>query len=515
MAENKQIPDNKQAEPLPPDDRTDCSSGLICMQAVSEQSLPESAFRESVNMNFDPIGAMQLRKGVTRLGSVLPASVNGMFQFNTSTGTYSQFIVAAGGTIYYLNGSTFTSSLTGLTSPAPVRFVTILNNVIMVDGLDATQCWDGNPSGSGWVTSGNASGAPVGIDIETFQGHVWILDANSVLYWSSVATTQASLTWSANLTSGTQWVMMNPQDGDTSTGIVRYRAQMILFKQNHIYRIMGIGNVDADPWYGVGTFSKESVVETKVGLFFHHSTGFYQYNIYGIVQEISRPVIDFIRAIPSSQYAKIAGWLEPDGDHIVWAIGTVTVAAPWGAAGSKGTTYTNCELRYTISTQTWTHYVRPHQFTTSIRRWPYYNDGTTLWATAGDNAGNVYMVNNGVTDDGTPISYSIIHGWDFIDDLLSTRKTVQEANFCHIGGAGSNVSWQAEDQDPDALNDWSKHRIGQLNTINTGFNTIDAKARKIRFRVWGTSTGVPFLYGGYELINVTNELITFDPSNTQ
>ena len=92
---------------------------------------------------------------------------------------------------------------------------------------------------------------------------------------------------------------------------------------------------------------------------------------------------------------------------------------------------------------------------------------------------------------------------------------MQEANFCHIGGAGSNVSWQAEDQDPDALNDWSKHMIGQLNTINTGFNTIDAKARKIRFRVWGTSTGVPFLYSGYELVGVTNELITFDPSNTQ
>jgi hypothetical protein len=81
-------------------------------------------------------------------------------------------------------------------------------------------------------------------------------------------------------------------------------------------------------------------------------------------------------------------------------------------------------------------------------------------------------------------------------------------NFSHIGGAMSNVNWQNEDNDPDSLNDWTKS-IGQLKTVNTGFNTMDIKGRKIRIRISGQSAGQPFFYDGYELIGAQHEFIQF------
>lgn len=499
---SQEPPDNKQAPALDPVDRKDLSSGLITLGAVSEQNLPETAVRESLNFNFDPIGAAQLRKGITRLGNALPGTILGLYQYVDTvnlSAPHSQFLAVSGTACYYLNGNSFTAIRSSLTNGQKARFTTFLNQVFMVNGADQTAWWDG--AAGSFSTTGNAASAPVGSFVENFKLRVYIWNANSRLYYSSVAsvTQTPGIVWNTDPNTG-QWVDVSPQDGDFPTAMQRFRTTMLLFKTNHIYRLFDVGSADTDPYIGVGTSSQESVIETKQGVYFHHQTGFFQYNIYGVVQEISRPIWDIILAIPSSSYSSVAGWLEADGDHISWSVGNVTV---------RGTAYTNLVVRYTISTETWTHYSYPTQFVTAIRRMPYYNDGTTLWATAGDSSGNVYLMNNGLTDDGKPISYSLVHRWDYLDDLLSTRKNVMIANFCHVGGAGSNVSYQTEDQDPDALNDWSKHRIGQLKTINTGFNTVNAKGRKIRFRIWGQSSGPQFLYNGYEIIGATNEFITF------
>ncbi len=274
---------------------------------------------------------------------------------------------------------------------------------------------------------------------------------------------------------------------------------MLVFKTNRLYRVFDIGQTDPDPYYAVGTSSQESIVETKAGVYFHHASGFYQYNIYGVVQEVSRPIWDIVRAIPSSYYESIAGWLEADGDHVCWSVGTVTY---------QGTTYTNLVVRYTISTQTWTHYTYPTAMLCAIKRQPFYTDGTTQYALAGDNNGNVFKMNTGLTDNATPIPYSLIHRWDNIDGLLSTRKNIQVGNFTNYRGSGSSVAFQTEEDDPDALTSWKK-KIGALTGNSTGFNSMNIKARKVRFRVFGESTGEPFIYNGYELLDVTNEFIQF------
>lgn len=491
--------------PLPPLNRKSLRSGLIVQGSVSENERPETSVMESINFHFDAIGSATMRKGSTRLGNQLATSdILGLHYLvdTVSAGANTRLIAVNGTVAYYLNANSWTSIRTALTAGQKARFTTYLNYAFMVNGAQPTAVWDGSASGS-FVTTGNASGAPTGTVIENFRSRVWIAGNATYpdrLYYSSVpsATTTPVVSWNTSATGG-QWIDISPSDGDTITALQRSRNTLLVFKTNRLYRVFDIGQTDPDPYYAVGTSSQESVIETKVGVFFHHATGFYQYNTYGVVQEISRPVWEFIKQIPSSYYASVAGYLEVDGDHIVWCVGTVT---------ANGTTYTNLHLRYSISTQVWTHYTYATPTKTAIRRQPFYTDGTTQYAVAGDNTGNIILKNFGNDDMGSSFPYSLIHRWDNVDGLLSTRKSAMTGNFSHYGGTGTNVAFQTEVNDPDALNDWS-NEIGQFGLANTGFNTMNVKARKLRFRIFGQSAGQPFIYNGYELLDVTDEFIQF------
>ena len=492
---------NTQPRPMPPLSRKTVESGLILPMAVSETRMPESAVSESINFHFDAIGSATLRPGSTLLGNAIGANINGLHYFvDTVNGTNSQMIAVSGTSTYYLSGGgTWTSIRAGLTS-TKARFCTYLNYVFMCNGTEPTAIWDGNTAGN-FVSSGNALSAPQGNLIENFRGRIWIAGITSQpsrLYYSSVPSSAnpPTITWDNSV----QFFDVSPSDGDSMTALARFRTTLVVFKTNHMYRVFDIGQSDPDPYYAVGTYSQESVVETKTGLFFHHSTGFYQYNVYGIVQEISRPIIDIIKAIPSSAYTSVTGWIDPLGDHICWALGPVTV---------NGVTYTNLEVRYTISTQVWTHYQRPTRTVASLRRQPLYNDGTTLFTLTGDTTGKVYKADTGLTDNGVPIFYSLIHRWDTFDGLLSTRMNIQTVNFCHYGGAGSTVTYQTELQDPNDLQNWTQ-RVdrGSLDQKNTGFNSANIKGRKVRFRVFGNAVG-PFTYNGFEILDVYDEFIQF------
>lgn len=503
MSEQKTAKDSSARQPLPPFSRKSMESGLLTQGAVSENRMPDTGVLESVNFHFDSIGSATLRAGITLLGANLGSAIVGMHYLvdTVSPNTNTQMIVVAGTVAYYLSAGNWTSKRTGLTSGSKARFSTFLNYAFMVNGTEATAVWDG--SASAFSTGGNASGAPTGKLIENFRSRMWISGNTtypSRLYYSSVpsAVTTPVITWDTSVTTG-QWIDISPSDGDFMTAIQRFRNTMICFKTNRMYRVFDIGQVDPDPYYAIGTSSQESVIETKAGVFFHHSTGIYQYNVYGIVQEVSRPIIDIIKAVPSSFYTSVIGWLDPLGDHLCWEFGPVTV---------RGISYSNLVVRFSISTQVWTHYNYPYQFGMSLRRQPFYTDGTALFSLVGDTAGNVFKTDTGTTDNGQPIPYSIIHRWETVDGLLSTRKTAMVGNFSHYGGAGSTVQYQSDDNEPNDLLSWRK-KVGELLEKNTGMNTMNIKARKFRFRVAGESTGQPFIYNGYELLDVQSEFIQF------
>jgi hypothetical protein len=493
--------DNKVKIPvLPPLVRKSLESGLITDLAVGENRRPETSCSEAVNFDFQTIGPAKTRAGILQIGNALSGNVLGLHQFTDTldAGAYTQLIMVNGTVAYYLSGSTWATLRTSLTAGSKARFADLLNYTFMVNGADPTAVWSGN-TGTGFVTTGSASGAPVGKYIDTFQSRMWIAGNPSYpdrVFWSTtpLAEVTQTVTWSTDPVTGTQWTDVSPNDGQSITALKKYRTALLIFKQNRIYRASSIVSVDLDPYFAVGTYSQESVVETKAGLFFHHSSGFYQYNVYGVVQQISIPIQDIILAIPSSAYSSVAGWIDPDGDHINWSVGTVTYG---------GVTYQNMVVRYRISTQVWTHRSYPSQFLCSTP----YNDGTALWNVVGDNAGKAHLYNSGTTDNGTPISYSLVHRWENFDGLLSTRKTVETILFNHYRGAMANVNYQVEG---DTQNDWTK-RVGrgQFDAYNTGFNSVGIKARKMRIRISGSNVGGPIEYHGYEAIGATDELLTY------
>ncbi len=480
---------------LQPSQNLSLQSGFMTAGAVAESRIPLDAVTESLNFHFDRIGAATLRKGTTLLGDsgVLSGNLLGLYEFRDSgSGTNNRIVAVNGTVLYYLSGSTWTSKRTGLTTGNKARFTTFLDFLWMVNGVDATAIWDG-ASGNSFLTTGNAASAPIGKFIENFRSRVWIAGNATYpdrLYYSSLpsAVTTPVVLWDTNVNTG-QWIDISPSDGENITALKRTQASLLVFKTNHIYRVYTIDETEPDPKINVGTPSAESIVEAKDGLYFYHSSGFYKYSG-GQPDEISKPIIDIVNNITLANQSKVTGWLETDGDHIVWSVGDVTI---------NGVTYNNLEVRYTISTQTWTHYMKPTQVLCASR----YNDGTNVFQLVGDTAGSVLKVDTGLTDNGTPISYSLVHRWTTVDGTLTTEKNITKMLFHHQGGASGKIAYQRED---DILNNWTKI-FGQLSKSLTSFNNANIKGRKLRFRIFGSSTGEPFIYNGFEINDGTTNII--------
>ena len=173
---------------LPPVKYDNFKNGLITEGAVSRQYFPDDALQESLNVHFDRLGCATLRLGTTLLGNQLTGNILGLYEFRDSGSGSNNQIIAVNGTIaYYLSGSTWTSTRTGLTSGSNAEFTTFVDQVFMVNGTEPTALWDGAPA-TAWSTGGNASSAPTGKYIENFRSRVWI-SGNTTnpdrLYYSS------------------------------------------------------------------------------------------------------------------------------------------------------------------------------------------------------------------------------------------------------------------------------------------------------------------------------------------
>ena len=203
------------------------------------------------------------------------------------------------------------------------------------------------------------------------------------------------------------------------------------------------------------------------------------------MKRISQPIQDFIDGVALSQYSSVAGW--QDGDHIYHELGDVTVG---------GVTYQNVVSRYTISSEAWTVYSYPTTFLCSSQ----YNDGSTLFQLTGDDGGSVLKMNVGITDNTTPITYSLITRWYTLDGFYSTRKVISKMNAMHTKMEGAKIEWQVGD---DTINAWKP--LFQIERELNHPQTVDIKGRKIRFRVSGVSSGEPGTFYGLEVMALSSE----------
>lgn len=449
--------------------------GIVREAAVDETLTPLNTAEFIKNLHCDRIGALTLRPGVTLLGTQVESGKNvlGMSNYRNNAGSTKRLLAKIDTNVYDYDGSSWNSVRSGLTASSKARFTNFIDLTYMVNGNGNEVCstFDGSNFGSS-----NVGDLPKGDYIENYRSRIWVGDkATDKLYYSDVVNTDQTIT------GGTSFIQVSPQDGEQLTALARHPRALLAFKNNHIYRIFNINSIDPDPAIDRGTYSQESVIQSKSGIYYHHPSGFYKFIFDGEQQEISRPIIDIIKAIPRSYYSNVSGWY--DEDHLYWSIGDITL---------NGVSFANVVCRFTLSTEVWALYSYSSEFRSSA----LYDNGTTLIPVVGDDDGNVLQLNSGNTDNGTEIHYDFITHWNYITEIKSTIKDVSEVAAIHENAQGANIQYQL---DTEGDNEWTN--IGEIKEeLKHEFNINAKRFKRIRFRMSGNSLGDEFIFRTFELL---------------
>lgn len=385
----------------------------------------------------------------------------------------------------------WTSRRTGLATVSKPRFAQYLGYIWMVNGNDSI---GGDPVAT---SNGGAFGAdlvptnfPAGDFISAgFEGRVWVADkTQGIIYYTDIVQFVPPFTYSLTYDPNVNYITtIAPQTGQQMTALYRVPRALLVFTEDNIYRIYGATSLDAYPAYNVGTYSQESIVETKTGIFFHHSSGFYQFDYGSQPVEISRRVIDFVKAIPRSAYENIKGVF--DGfDAIEWSVGQVVV---------EGVVFSNCVMRYTISTQVWTIYDYPGNVISAMI---YYDDGVAINHLVGTSAGKTGALDTGLTDFGQPFYYEYITRWTSYTDMYCQIKSLSGLSVYSENAAGANLSYQPQKAGPNV---WVPILSVDERTTSLDENSLTGDFDVMRFRLSGNTRGAQIKVYGIEITTLT------------
>lgn len=473
--------------------------GVVRPAEVDDSLIPDGAVTEVQNFNFDRKGAVTLRPGITTIGSTVTASdvYPCVGLYNAQQGTLIAAFTGGGSSrIYSFSSGAWGTSLSGGTSSVKIRFVdfgsyTITPN-FSYNTLSSMLFWGAGADGSNYWKN---TGSPINPQnmwgynpqlLETYKSRIYAAGDTSItgnpsrLFFSSVISSTGNITWSPT----TDYVDINPGDGEGFTGLKRFSLELLCFKPNYIYRFRTSG-VDPDPLIKIGTRSQESIVEGKRGLYFHHDTGFYRYSG-GYPEEISRAISDFVTAIPFGQFDDIAGWR--DSDHIYWSVGNLTIAETLG-----NVTWKNVVLRYTESADLWTIYSYPN----SIQRGSPFITGTSGSIAVGTDNGLVGEFNKGLLDFGEAIKYRFVTKW-YEWEGIENRKTIFKLVTICEKARDANLMYQIDDSVQ-----WET--MGQLTKFLNYWDQKQIKFHRIRFKITGVSSGEAMVFQGIIITDGTND----------
>jgi len=453
------------------------TEGIIRPAAIDEiVSLPAS-LSLAVNFDFDRIGALQTRNGTTIVGSEIVAAtpILGLHNYINNAGSIYRLLAKVGTSVYDFNGTNWTARRTGLTGSSKARFTSLVDYTFMVNG-NANQACSSYEGGS--FGSVNVASLPAGDFIENYRSRIWVADSSDdKLYYTDVVNTDGTIS------GGTSFIQISPQDGDKITGLKRSNNALLVFKKNHIYRVYSINSTDPDPFINVGTYSQESIIETKDGIFFHSPKAFYHYSENPL--DISKKIIDVVEAIPRTNWENVCAW--EDGDHIYWAVGDLTLG---------DISLSNVVCRYTISKQLWALSSYPFE----IRSASKYDNGTTLVNVVGSDVGKVYTFDSGTSDDGEPIFYNAETQFYYFTNSKSDKKDIDEMVALFENAQGAQVSYKIDDESTET---W--HPIGELKDDITQTLIVQAKDFvRIKFKLDGNIIGNKLIFRGFEILSSSN-----------
>lgn len=473
--------------------------GIIRSNEVDDSLLPEGSLPEAINFEFDRKGVARTRPGMTAIGASVSAGNPCIGLHNIQSGTAIVAFVATGSTTIYERQSASWVAIAAGTGAGVIRFVDFANRTIFFgpsersirvyagSNFDTSSGTPINPQTLWYVNADTNTGYIRPKFGRVYKSRVYLTGDStfdiykSRLWFSSVITSAGNITWAPS----TDYVDINPNDGEDITGLERFSLELLVFKPNYIYRFRTSG-VDPDPLIKIGTRSQESIIEGKKGLYFHNDTGFYKYTG-GYPIEISRPISDVIAAIPFSRYASIFAW--KDEDHIYWSLGNLTLAEPKGNA-----IWTNVVIRYTESSDIWTIY----SFANDIRRGGPFVTGTSNSIMVGLDNGVVAQFNKGQTDMGEPIKYRMITKW-YEWEGIETTKVINKMAAIAEKGIGMNVMYQINDYE-----DWVTlaHDLRKLVTL---FKKPTKEFNRIRFKITGVTTYESSIFMGIEILEGINK----------
>ncbi len=396
------------------------------------------------------------------------------------------------------DGGVWVSRRSGLAEVSKPRFVQYLNYIWMVNGNEFE---GGDPvatsNGGDFGTDLVPEDFPRGDFISAgFEGRVWVANKTlGTIYYTDIVQFVPPATYVLTYNAAVNFIStLAPQTGQNFTGLFEVPRALLVFTEDTITRIYGASSVDAYPAYNVGTYSQESIVQTKTGIFFHHSSGFYQFDYGSQPVEISRRIIDFVQAIPRANYDDILGiW---DGfDCVKWYVGQVVV---------EGVVFRNCMVRYTISTQVWTIYDYKGIDITALIG---YDDGSALNQVVGavvtadpDDLNKTGTLDTGLDDFGQPFYYEFIDRWRPYTNMYYLTKSISGLSVYSENAAGANLLYQKQKSGPNA---WQP--IGTVTEANNAVmpNSSTDDFDVIRWRLVGTTKGAKVVVHGIEITQLT------------
>jgi hypothetical protein len=453
--------------------------GMADKSVLADSMMSRNQLRLIENMDGDAIGYLKSRKGYERVGSAAVVSGESGLGLHHHIGTNSQLIAFsdnAGSTnteSYYLDGSTWTNEALGFTAGNRVRTVSFLDRVFAVNGVDAPKSWDGNPSNS-WDST-NLTSAPTSALIETYKQQVFMGDTSTDQVDYSSIPSSGTITWPSDNN-----FIVNPNDGSNLTFLKNFANQLLIGKNDYIYRYNG-RSIDADPVIFFGAPSQEAVTQAGGGALYVYDgrrNVIVEYSG-GYPSPISKPVRAFLRAIPTSSHEDVVLW--SDEDHVIAYIGDVTV---------EGVTFSKVALRYTISTQSWVVYTYAHEFTAET----LYDDGTDILQLGYTSDGSVVKHDTGSTDLGEGISYKLETGWLSFGRNLALRQKLAAFSAFAESARGMNVQYKADIED----NTWRS--IGQMRGLVTSWSGLNIQMHRIKFRFVGYTESAQAIFDGFSLL---------------
>lgn len=373
------------AKQLQPFKQSYFHAGVVA--GLNESLKPAGSVGLAVNFDFDyEVGSAATRLGTFIVGGQMVAGKTVLGLHNYVSGSTSKLFSVINDTgdatsvVYDEAGSVV---LTGLTANKKARMLTFLGSMLLINGADAEQAWNG----SSWITTGgafdlaNIPGSNLNNLCSVFLDRVYLAGdtANpSRLYYSGVSSGTA-VSW----TSGNGYVDIDAgNDKGSITALGRVPGYILIFKNRSMSR-WNYSSAFPEELISYGTPSQESVVSSGGVCAFYSNSNEYDKGFFvtnggapvPISHDSSRPIKRWVEAIPSTSESSIAGRAVNSG--FAWSIGDVTVG---------GQAYHNVELRYNRILNQWSVRTYPTRFYV----YSSYIDGQGRNVTvAGDNDGCV------------------------------------------------------------------------------------------------------------------------------